>query len=257
MPPARVTLWVGTLLSLALLARSWLLEPVAGVWLAAVWAMLLGFIALGLWQPAWQMFAPVLAASPDDEPELVLSFDGVPAEVELGAAIERLHDAKVSATFCVPIDQLLHGDRHAHTLVRLVREGHTLALLVNERGIPSLDRLNRARIALEQQCGDAQHVLPLLRCQRRRHTPELAKRVRRAGLTLLGGSVGWPVQQHFADTSSLRRGIRPGALLCADVALASQPAVAELTKEATLQGLAWVSLQLWLDEPSRSGSGLE
>ncbi len=248
MSAARVTLWIATLAALGLLIRSWLLDPLPGVWLSLVWVALLGFVALGLSRPSMQMFAPVLLESPDDEPELVLTFDGIPPLAELRSALNRLHAAAISATFCVPLEQI-ERENSRPTLQRLVEAGHTLALLDEAltRRLPSVERLKAASKLLEEGCGQAERVLPLLRSQRRMHTPDLARRAKQAGFGLLGGSVGWPKRCRSDDAFALRHGVRRGAVLCVDAALASREVVSDLAAEASLRGLRWVSLQTWLD----------
>ncbi len=242
MPLSRVVLWVVTLTALGFLAKSWLVEPVTGVWLLGAFLVLLSLVAAGFLFPRWEMFADLLWRGPDDARGIVLTFDGVPSNAVRGALLDVLRESGIRATFFVPGDE--RADEAA--LKQLVTAGHDIGLRLASGGVRLQDAQHRLRSSLDTH---EAALLPVARPDRWLG-PRLANAARKSGLTLVGASTGWP---EVADATTAWQ-LRPGDLIALDANASAEAALTSLIEAATDSELRWTTLESWLPGSSKSGA---
>jgi hypothetical protein len=245
MPLSRVALWVVTLTALGFLAKSWLQEPVTGVWLLAVFVLLVVLVVAGFVFPRWEMFADLLWRGPEDERALVLTFDGVPSNIVRRELLDVLRQHEIRATFFLPSS----GD--ADMLGELAAAGHSIGLLLDSGSSPArmLEAQRRMRSSLGERT-DA--LLPAAR-PGRWLGPRLASSARKSGLTLVGAATGWPTREQAIASWQLR----PGDLIALDASAGSIVTLTSLIVAAADQELSWVALSSWLPKalgPAAAGS---
>jgi hypothetical protein len=239
MPIARIGLWVVTLAALSMLLKTWWLAPIPGFWLSIGWGGLLMWVIAGVTFPRWEVFADLLWRAPEGERGMVLTIDGMVTGEQLTKLLGTLERAAVSATFFVD------AESDASAVHQIVSSGHRLGLRASGR---SSTRGRAMKQALEQLIGRVERadaVLRVARPTRRWLTPAVADAARRARVTLVGASAGWP-RPVVADR--LAECVRDGALLCVTATSLAQDAdlVRRLLAVGVERGVEWTSLEKWL-----------
>jgi peptidoglycan/xylan/chitin deacetylase (PgdA/CDA1 family) len=191
MTTGRAILVVGTLVALALAARSLLGSPVP-LWLSgSAFLAYAGLITLGVLHPSLEMFADVVWRGPEGAKGVALTFDDGPHPVSTRSVLDVLDKAGAKATFFIIGEK---GSRYPELLREIVARGHQLGVHGDRHdrmlAFRSLDRvradLTRATELLVNVTGQRPR---LYRPAVGQTNPRIARAAGELGLTLIGWSV--------------------------------------------------------------------